>query len=676
MKKLILAMVLLLSCLLLTACGGPEATYKSAQDLLAKGKFSEAAAKFESIGSFEDASTLAIYCKACALCESGNFETGIAALEKLGEYKDTPMRITYYTARSWDNNSVGTTEFEWMEKAKSIYNENPLYLDSMNRMTALDERIVKAKEDLYNAAIQNGENGKYNVALDAFSRLKSVNYKDSNSCYTYYSIRRDEDNLASATKQDSFASVASAYNNMKGFLDSTNRAAALYVKADKIVADMYAQIAALIAEEKYADAENFLSSFGTYGNDQVTANYYTIAEKYLALHNYDAASAAFKKAGNFKNASKWAIYCETRHYEEKANYANEYSMIKVQTLYESIPGFEDSEERAAVLYQKRCIYFPDSVKSFNNGLARVEKDKKYGFVDTTGTLVIPCQWDDAGSFSEGLAQVEKDGKCGYIDTTGKLVIPCQWEYASSFSEGLAAVSKDGKYGFVDTTGKLVIPCQWRYAYGFSEGLAAVLNTNGKYGFVDTTGKLVIPCKWDNAYEFSEGLAYVWTGSFRDYKCGYIDTTGKLVIPCQWDSAYSFSDGLAEVKKDGKWGFIDTTGKLVIPYQWISVDSFSNGVAKVCTSSRSRGPGNDQYTYIDTTGKRVTPDAWYYAYSFSEGLAAVEDFGKWGFIDTTGKLVIPYQWDEAESFSEGLAWVKKDGKYDIIDTNGNSILGIQ
>ena len=157
MKKLILAMVLLLSCLLLAACSSSESTYKSAQDLLSQGKYAEAAKKFESLGSYEDASTLAIYCKACALCESGDYEVGISALEKLGDYKDCPMRITYYTARSWDDNSVGTTKIEWMEQAKSIYNENPLYLDSMERIAALDKRIAKTQEDFLNIAIQNGE---------------------------------------------------------------------------------------------------------------------------------------------------------------------------------------------------------------------------------------------------------------------------------------------------------------------------------------------------------------------------------------------------------------------------------------------------------------------------------------------------------------------------------------
>ena len=44
---------------------------------------------------------------------------------------------------------------------------------------------------------------------------------------------------------------------------------------------------------------------------------------------------------------------------------------------------------------------------------------KYGFVDSTGKLAIPCKYDWADSFSEGLAGVKLDGVVFYIDKNGK-----------------------------------------------------------------------------------------------------------------------------------------------------------------------------------------------------------------------------------------------------------------
>ena len=86
----------------------------------------------------------------------------------------------------------------------------------------------------------------------------------------------------------------------------------------------------------------------------------------------------------------------------------------------------------------------------------------YGFIDTTGTMVIPAVWDDAGDFSEGLAAVMQGDACGYIDTKGELAIPLEFAVATPFSEGLAAVGAldgdgaGGRWGYVDRVGRWVV----------------------------------------------------------------------------------------------------------------------------------------------------------------------------------------------------------------------------
>ena len=78
-------------------------------------------------------------------------------------------------------------------------------------------------------------------------------------------------------------------------------------------------------------------------------------------------------------------------------------------------------------------------------------------------LVEPIMdYTNVDPFSDGLAIVQKDGErgglnsgiWGFIDKTGSIVIPLEYDaYGSVFSEGLAAVSKDGKYGYVDPSRK-------------------------------------------------------------------------------------------------------------------------------------------------------------------------------------------------------------------------------
>jgi hypothetical protein len=54
-------------------------------------------------------------------------------------------------------------------------------------------------------------------------------------------------------------------------------------------------------------------------------------------------------------------------------------------------------------------------------------------------MIIEPQFEEAGIFSEGLAAIEINGKWGYIDKSGKLVIEPQFTDAWNFSEGLAPV---------------------------------------------------------------------------------------------------------------------------------------------------------------------------------------------------------------------------------------------
>ena len=57
---------------------------------------------------------------------------------------------------------------------------------------------------------------------------------------------------------------------------------------------------------------------------------------------------------------------------------------------------------------------------------------------------------------DGLAQVEKNGKYGYINSKGKEVIKVQYKQADRFSEGLALIQEGKKYKYIDKTGSTVI----------------------------------------------------------------------------------------------------------------------------------------------------------------------------------------------------------------------------
>ncbi len=288
--------------------------------------------------------------------------------------------------------------------------------------------------------------------------------------------------------------------------------------------------------------------------------------------------------------------------------------------------------------------------------------EKCGYVDEAGKFVINPQFDRAGRFSEGLAAVTVGGKVGYIDKAGKYVVNPQFATGSSdpsffmsltfntFSEGMAQVKVGDKIGFINKSGKIVINPQFDSAFPFFDGLAAA-QIGGKWGFIDMEGKIVINPQFEDAQPFVNGLAAVMIS--KQY--GYVDKTGKIAINPQFDQAYPFSDeGLARVWTSGQTGFIDKEGKYVINPQFGGLgNDYQVGVIMAVTSEIQR-------------------------ISFSEGLAPVKVGDKdVAFINDTGKIIINPQFNFATPFYGGLALVifdtnSPDGEMAWIDKEGKTV----
>ena len=90
------------------------------------------------------------------------------------------------------------------------------------------------------------------------------------------------------------------------------------------------------------------------------------------------------------------------------------------------------------------------------------------------------KWEEIRKYKEGLAGVKNaDGRWGFIDKTGNLVLPCLWKKALWFSEGLAGVQDDNeKWGFIDKTGKVVLPFEWSNVQWFKNGRVRVQTVLG------------------------------------------------------------------------------------------------------------------------------------------------------------------------------------------------------
>lgn len=86
-----------------------------------------------------------------------------------------------------------------------------------------------------------------------------------------------------------------------------------------------------------------------------------------------------------------------------------------------------------------------------------EVDGKVGFLDHDGHAVVQPKYDRAQFFKRGLAAVMLDKKWGYIDRDGRVLIPLQFMVAYPFNEKDLAVVRleEGSFWFVDRSGKKI-----------------------------------------------------------------------------------------------------------------------------------------------------------------------------------------------------------------------------
>ena len=273
------------------------------------------------------------------------------------------------------------------------------------------------------------------------------------------------------------------------------------------------------------------------------------------------------------------------------------------------------------------------------------------------------KYDKIDSLREGLRKVTKSGKSGFINAQGELVIDLVYEAANGFFEGVSAVKKNGKVGYIDKNNRIVVPFDYDGGYNFNKGYA-VVSTNKKYWMIDKTGKQVSLRKYD-LMRFNGDFAMI----VLDKKWGYVNSRAKEIIPPEYDMIHNYSEGMIGAKRGGVWGYIDTLDQVVLPFEFEGVSVFKDGVAVV---EKDRKAG-----VIDKTGKTVISFNYQSLYLDDEtGWYFAEKKDKTGMIDKRGREMISFDFDDIDGFSEvneGFALMTIKDKTGMIDKKGNIVI---
>jgi hypothetical protein len=316
------------------------------------------------------------------------------------------------------------------------------------------------------------------------------------------------------------------------------------------------------------------------------------------------------------------------------------------------------------------------------GMFGFEQDKKIGYMDKNGTVVVPPVYDYDSSvissgnipiFQNGYAKVLQNKKCGLIDKTGKLLIPLEHEYLTPYTGYgnfvLLTKTINGKknYGVLTVQNKILLPAEYE-DIRIDTGVI-LMKQNGKWGVADKTGKQLLPAEYTAlTYSATDKLLLAEKGT----QYGIIDLTGKWMFEKVKTvfTLYTPRYGMVLCKVSGKYGFLDLKGNEVIVTRYEGAYDFtSSGMAQVY--KKKEGSSNIYlYGYIDKKGTELIPNKYEVLGGISQGLIVAKDpeTNRYGYLDRTGKWIIQPVYLSALSFDNfGGAWVKMtDDKYHYIN----------
>jgi len=135
----------------------------------------------------------------------------------------------------------------------------------------------------------------------------------------------------------------------------------------------------------------------------------------------------------------------------------------------------------------------------------------YGYTKND-RVVIPATFTYAANFNSGRAAVLLNKKWGFIDSTGKMVIANNLERIENFRNGYALFYEGKKAGLLDSLGNKVVPAVCDEIFEFSDYYS--LKRDGKYGSYLPQSNVYIEPKYGNYY-LSNHFIVTKNGNFFD-----------------------------------------------------------------------------------------------------------------------------------------------------------------
>ena len=198
------------------------------------------------------------------------------------------------------------------------------------------------------------------------------------------------------------------------------------------------------------------------------------------------------------------------------------------------------------------------IEPFNDGVARVTREALYGYLDTSGNEIMPCELSKARAFSEGQAFIQRKGfgtQC--IDTKGKVLFSIRGWISHDYKEGKAILRKDRQSFYINKQGQILFDQGFRRALPFKNGIGRV-KIDKRWAVINEFGQMLNSPKFVRIKTFNCNTTVVKrSGSY-----GLFDEEGNVVLDVMYDEMKLNEDRYYFISVEDKVGHFDLEGQWV------------------------------------------------------------------------------------------------------------------
>lgn len=339
--------------------------------------------------------------------------------------------------------------------------------------------------------------------------------------------------------------------------------------------------------------------------------------------------------------------------------------------------------------------FYSSLRKTNAQNLYVVKKQKQGVLNTSGKLLLPCQYDSIhiGAY---FIYTRQGNSWSILSFDGKLLSSRGYE-AFGENKHFTLVKKNNFWGVLNENGKEKIACVYDSILD-SNDQQLVVAFKGKYGIISSSEHWLLapqthPLQLVNqSYylqhegplltlkDFNNQAIYFTNNTLTPVEDGFLETTSfgerwhisykGIVTKLQQKPLQEFTilgeehEGYRAIQKDGKWGFVDAQGRLRIANRYDGVKHFSEGLAPFYLRNKWGFITKEDKIVIHPTYEDVEP--------FLHGFSIIKQKGFYGLLNTSNEVVLPARFEKIERLPNGFFELRNGNLLGLADANGKII----